>query len=125
MRRRFDGAVLAIVLLIYFVNRIIKVYGDYLVFDDFFRYHFNDLCAGIAFIAYINLVLSFSKYNRITKIWQILLFALLCSFWWEVITPIYKNDSTPDILDALSYFIGTVLYWALDRYTNRKISVKK
>ncbi len=79
--------------------------------------HFNDFLGGIAFLAYINFILSFYIKGpiRVKKYYEIFFFACLCSFSWEVITPLVK-ESTGDWWDFVSYTLGATFYWLIDRY---------
>lgn len=81
------------------------------------RCHFNDYLGGIAFSAYVNLVLWFSPYwkYRLHRAWHFVLLAAGCSLFWEGIAPLFLRDSTPDWLDAAAYLLGAMTYYALNR----------
>ena len=67
--------------------------------------HFNDFLAGIAILAYINLMLSLSKYRDIT----IATFprgigvSFACAMLWEYILPLVFPHGVSDPLDVLAY----------------------
>jgi len=105
--------------ILFYINEAIKFeikipYWGYLL-----RNHYNDFLGGISFMALINLILLFSKYNKIKKLKIIILIGLMCSIFWEVITPIFKVDSTGDFWDFIAYSIGFTLYWIIKKYKNK------
>lgn len=70
-------------------------------------------------MALINVILFFSKYNKIKKLKIILLIGVMCSIFWELITPIFIIDSTGDFWDAVSYGLGFTVYWIIKRVKNK------
>ena len=102
--------------LLFYVNNLIKYKVEVPYLGYILRNHFNDFLGGIAFITVVNIILYLSKYNRIKKYIIIVMFAILASVFWEVITPIFKSNSYGDILDVLSYVLGFSFYWIFKKY---------
>ena len=70
-------------------------------------------------MALLNVILLFSKYNKIKKLTIILLFGLMSSIFWEVITPIFLVTSTGDFWDFVSYILGFSFYWLIKKLKNK------
>lgn len=105
--------------ILFYINEAIKFkikipYWGYLL-----KNHYNDFLGGISFMALINFILFFSKYNKIKKLKIILLIGLMCSIFWELVTPIFVIDSTGDFWDAISYGFGFTVYWIIKRLKNK------
>ena len=82
----------------------------------FAKNHLNDLIAGALFPSYVNLLLIFfGLTRRITGVGWILLVESLCSLAWEYVAPLYNANSTGDILDVISYFVGGFCYLLISR----------
>lgn len=113
----FDVVVFVICGIVYLVNQhLLKP----LIGGNFIMYHLNDFLAIIVFMSLANLTLVlFRPYTtRINSLHHILLLAITCSVYWEVIAPTYK-ESTPDWVDAICYIVGSVCYWFLNRICSR------
>lgn len=79
--------------------------------------HFNDYLAGIAILAYINLMLSFSKYRHkvIATFPQGIIVSLSCALLWEYILPMIFPRGTSDFYDVISYVLGSITYIGITR----------
>lgn len=78
---------------------------------EFAHYHLGDLCGGVLFPAYFNLLTySVMKTEVISSYRKGILPSILCSLVWEVITPILAPTSTSDPIDAAMYAFGTMAY---------------
>lgn len=114
-----------ICLVIYFVNRLTNdtYYIPYLSYV--LRYHFNDYLAGIVFLAYLNIILGISKYKqiRVLKWIPVIFTGIIIGTFWEYITPIYKSDSTSDVIDVICYILGAISYKVI--YSLIMLSYKK
>ena len=84
--------------------------------------HFNDFLAGIAFLAYVNLLLSLSKYRCkvITTFPKGISISLACGVLWEFIFPLLFPHGTSDYLDIIAYILGGIVYILLIRIPNKK-----
>lgn len=102
---------------LYAVNEQIKYRVTTPVLGYLLRCHFNDYLGGIAFAAYLNLVLSFSRFphRRLTRPLQFIVAGLLCGIVWEGITPLFLSSSTGDWWDMLAYVLGMLTCWLLER----------
>lgn len=118
-RTKINLNIFIVCLVIYSINRLTNVlyYIPYLSY--ILRYHFNDYLAGIVFLAYLNIILGLSKYQHIRVLkWSNVIFTgLLIGVFWEYITPIYKSDSTSDIIDVICYVLGAISYKVIYNFT--------
>ena len=109
-----DAYILIGILLLYCVNSFwlkSRVGGGA---GYFLRCHFNDLCAGIFIMAYINLLLSF-KEIRIHRLHRILLICLAAGMVWEFFAPLINSRSATDYIDLACYAAGGLVYWTIER----------
>lgn len=107
---RFNLLAICAVLLLYCANRFFDSFAGILP-TAFLKYHFNDLCGGIIFPAYVNTLLIFFRSNyRVDCLYKIFVLELICSLAWEVIAPMFLSRSTGDLVDAFMYFIGGSIY---------------
>lgn len=76
----------------------------------FFVSYFNDVCCGIWFMAYSNLLLS--RINiRLCKLHIVALYLFIWSLVWEYLGPYIKNSSICDYYDILAYLSGGIMYY--------------
>lgn len=110
MTRRFDVALSFAAISVYVCNRYIASFDAFLPYE-FAHYHLGDLCGGVLFPAYFNLLTySVMKTEVISGYRKGILLSILCSLVWEVITPILAPTSTGDPIDAAMYAFGTMAY---------------
>jgi hypothetical protein len=85
----------------------------------FFNWYFNDILAGIFFLAYSNLLLLFIK-RRIQKFIHCVLYIFFWGIAWEfVVPPLFKANATSDILDIIAYVTGSIIYALLAKLLMR------
>lgn len=84
------------------------------------RCHFNDYLAGIAILAYVNLMLSLSKYcgKIISTFPKGIGVSLACGLLWEFLLPMVFPHGTSDFLDVLSYVLGGISYISIIHLVN-------
>lgn len=96
--------------LVYLTNRFVFPLDSVLPYE-FANYHLGDLCGGILFPAYVNVLTStVSGKEVIVNLKATLLLSLLCSFCWEFVAPFIFRFGTADLVDVLMYFLGGFLY---------------
>lgn len=116
---RINDLVALASLAVYAVNRYFLSF-DFILPYDFAHYHLGDLCGGVLFPAYVNLVtLSLGGFEAISSIPKAALLGLGCSVAWEIITPLLLPSSTGDVLDALAYVAGSLIYAVCYRCTQK------
>ncbi len=88
----------------------------------FFRYHFNDILAGGIIITYINLLFIFLRKSQycLRRFWIIVCVNIVIGFFWEFITPFYRQDSITDVYDLIAYTSGGCLYYIIINVFNSK-----
>lgn len=112
---RFEVAVACVGACLYFLNSYAQpLRGTPL--GSFMANHFNDLVGGVVFPAYVNgLCIVLGAPWRVDSLAASLALSALCALSWEVIAPIFIERSTGDLLDALIYVAGGLIYLALRR----------
>ena len=80
----------------------------------FYHYYFNDIFAAIMALAISNIIIGTltKRFNTFTYFPFVFAFVVYASFFWEYITPLYKQ-STTDLLDFLAYGAGGLIYWII------------
>lgn len=113
--QRIDLAFFIAPFALYALNQQIKYQVEAPVIGYLLRCHFNDYLGGIAFAAYLNLVISFSKWptRRLKKPLHFAAAGILCGLFWEWIAPMFLPHSTGDWLDVAAYVLGMLTYWAM------------
>lgn len=107
---RFEIVAICVIVSFYCANRFLNLF-DGLLPTAFTRNHFNDLCGGMLFPAYANVLLEVLKMPvRIDDYPKVIGLGLLCSFAWEVVAPLVLERSTADPIDACMYLIGGIIY---------------
>ena len=104
--RRLEAYLIIASLVVYSVNRFTPIWSG-----EFAANHLNDLMAGVLLPAYINLVLSYSKYEfRVDRVSRSCMVGVLCCFSWELLAPLLLPFSTADLVDCACYFVGVFLH---------------
>ena len=100
-------------LILFQMNEWIKADVQIPVLGYLLRCHFNDYLGGISFAGYLNFILSISNWTsfQMTKLWHFITAGLVCGFCWELITPLFIQSSTGDVLDVAAYLLGMLTYW--------------
>lgn len=111
--KRKNTYIIVITLVLYLINQIVKTRISIKPLRWFLSCYFNDTIGGITFMAYCGIVLDFF-YKKMMKLWQILLLMACCGFFWEYITPLYRNTIS-DLWDILAYVCGGFIYWLIVR----------
>lgn len=123
---RYDGVVLSVCALLFFVldywliETVVSTcsgsFGSYLL-----QCHAIDLVGGCAFMAYTNLLLDLVKpYMRFKRLIPTIVFMLICGIFWEGVAPMFVPGSTGDALDLLVYLLGACCYLLLAKTCTRK-----
>ena len=101
--------------LVYLINRFA------LSLDCVLPYEFADLCGGIVFPAYVNVLTRIvSGREIICGLGSSLLLSALCAVCWEVLASCVLHFGTADPIDALMYFLGGLVYLAFYKILPRE-----
>lgn len=113
--RRGNLLLILLPLTLYAVNQRVKMRIDWPVVGYLLRCHVNDYLGGIAFAAYLNLILSLSRWpeRQLRRLWQFLAAGVLCGLFWEWIAPRFLPNSVGDPWDVAAYVLGMLTYWLL------------
>lgn len=110
--RRFSLGVAVAAAGIYCCNRFVASI-DFVLPYAFAHYHLNDLCGGVLFPAYVDLLSWVVRRRRlVTSLPRLLLLCGACCVCWEVLAPLFLSRSTGDVVDAVMYLLGGVVYCA-------------
>ena len=110
--------ILLLIAAVYSVNRFwLKEAVSHPIIGYILRCHFNDYLAGIAILAYINVLLSISKYHEklIATFFKGFFISFLCGLIWEYFLPMIFPHGTSDFVDVISYVLGGITYIGLTR----------
>ena len=103
------------ILSLYCSNRILGIWDDFLP-AWFCSGHFGDICGGLLFPAYANVICMASGSSfRADSPGKLLLLGLLCAMFWEGLAPLLLSYSVADVSDCLCYLIGCQIYGLLKR----------
>ncbi len=103
-------ALAALVLITYCANRFYGAWDGVLP-EQFCRNHFGDLCGGMLFPAYVNLLcLAVGRRALICGMPTSLATGVVCSIAWEIAAPMVLSYSVGDPLDAIAYVIGALTH---------------
>lgn len=72
----------------------------------------NDVMAGLAIVAWLDLLLRLGRLPPLRSWKQVVPFVLACSLVWEVLAPLWKAGAVCDPWDLLAYQAGG-LCWLL------------
>ena len=120
MWRKLDVWIAFVAVLIYVCNTHLWSLDAILPYW-FSHYYLNDLCGGVLFPAYVNLIVHLVTGEEIVTTYaRALLMGASCSLAWEVVAPALLTNSTADPLDAIAYVVGMLAYTACYRSAKRK-----
>ncbi|MCM1236460.1 MAG: hypothetical protein NC489_40795 [Ruminococcus flavefaciens] len=87
-----------------------------------FRFYFGDLLALIVCVPiFVNSQVFFRirKPVRI-KTWEIVLYSIIFSVYFEIVGPIFLKNFTADFFDCVAYFLGGLILY-LSQFWRKKI----
>lgn len=109
----FETTIIVAMIVIYAINKNTPFFDNILPFHIASSY-LNDICAGILFPAYTNILCIIARSSwRITSLFSVFALGILCSFVWEVVSPAIVPYSVGDPLDCVCYIAGGLIYIAL------------
>lgn len=104
---------------VYLINKFVISF-DILMPCAFVHYHLGDLCGGIIFPAYVNVLTEvFAGRHLIAGLRASLVLSCVCSITWEAITPLVFMYGTAGPIDACMYFAGGLIYLASYRAAHK------
>lgn len=113
--QRLDAVLCAAAGGFYLVNRLWlrETAGGWLGW--FLRCYANDLFAGLALAAWLDLLLRRAARPPLRSWKGIFLYLLLCGAVWELLAPLWKSGAVFDPWDFLAYQAGGALFLLLSR----------
>lgn len=108
-----NGIICITVIVMYFANNLFfkQHSGDGLL-NYILVCHFNDTVGGLLFVSYTNILLN-TRHQMLERWSVILVFCLSAGVFWEFVTPIFRKNTTSDVIDVICYAIGGSIYWLL------------
>lgn len=120
MEKKYNIVIFVVSITLCLINRKIQGIITLYPLHFFLTCYFNDVVGAIGFVAYCNVLLNiFNK--SIKKALHIELLMLLCGLFWEYITPLFRNDTTSDILDIVAYMCGGIIYWFVIKINTKNV----
>ena len=111
-RRYLDVLLGAGVALFYLLNRL---YGKSAIGGLFLSCYANDLAAGLALTAWLDLLFALAGCHAVVSWKQTVPYLFFCGFVWEILAPLWKPNAVCDPWDFLAYQAGGFLYLLLFR----------
>lgn len=102
--RLLNTAIFLLCFLLYLLNELIFKKLN----NIFFLGYYNDILAPILLLSYSNFLLS--RYNKALVGIKSFIFIVICSFVWEILALLIKENSVADILDCGAYLLGCMIY---------------
>ena len=121
MRRalHLDVSVCAAAGLFYLINRLWLQHVTSGPVGWFLACYANDIFAGAAMVAWLNLLLGLGGLGRMRAWTKTAFYLLLCGLVWEYAAPLWKPGAIFDPWDFAAYQAGGVAYQLLDNYRRR------
>lgn len=105
-RQAFDLFSLLTVALFYLLNRLWLCTAAEDWIGWFLSCYANDLCAGAAILAWLDLMLSLGGRPPLRSRGAAFCLLLLCGLVWEGLAPLWKSRAVFDLWDLLAYQAG-------------------
>lgn len=109
---RINAYLLLTSIILYVINQLfLKVYFSFFIL----HYYLNDFIAMILLLSFSNFLLIKFRFNQycLDDFLRIHFFALAVGLFWEFITPIYRSNSTTDVIDLLIYLFSGSIYYTI------------
>ena len=81
----------------------------------FLRCYANDVAAGLAMAAFLDLVLVLGGRPPLRSPARLGLFLLGCGFVWEVLAPLWKTGAVFDPWDFAAYLAGGIIFLSVKK----------
>ena len=114
-RRQVDLLTLLAVAVFYSVNRLWLSGAADGWAGWFLTCYANDICAGAAILAWLDLLLSLGGRPPLRTLGAAILFLFACGLVWEVLAPLWKPGAVFDPWDLMAYQVGGLLWLAFFR----------
>ena len=111
--RTFDLRVCGGVLVFYIVNRCLLIPNSDGHLGWFLSCYANDLFAGLAIVAWTDLLLDWGRLPPIRSWKQTVSLLLVCGLVWEVLAALWKAGAVFDPWDFVAYQAGGFLWLLL------------
>lgn len=107
--RKNEVFYMAVICLTYLLN---KCFFTKVINNIFVDGYLNDLLCGMLFANIIVVVCRFWIRIEMSNVYVIFL-VLIAGFFWEYVTPLYRDISVSDSFDIACYYLGGVIYTKL------------
>lgn len=104
----------------YLINRLWLLQATDGRLNWFLACYANDIFAGLAIVAWLDLLLRWGRLPPVRSWRAIVPFLLLCGLVWEVLAPLWKAGAVFDPWDFPAYQAGGALWFLLQRRSIQK-----
>lgn len=108
---------MAVVIALYFFNKLVLINYTTGVANYFFRCYFNDLICPVFFLSYCKVLFSVLKL-KFENFFLFLGIGMAAGFFWELVTPLINHNAVSDPYDLLCYFAGIHVYYLIHRMSS-------
>lgn len=102
--RLLNIIIFLICFLLYLINEVMLKK----IRNIFFTGYYNDMLAPILLLSYSNFLLY--RHKQLLLGTKSFAFILICSFVWEFLAPLIKENSVVDAFDFIAYIVGCGIY---------------
>lgn len=117
--KRLNTALLLLAGAFYLTNRLVLQPASSGWLHWFLVCYANDLFAGLALVAWTDLLLNLGRLPPIRSPKQAVPLLLVCGLVWEVLAPLWKAGAVFDPWDFVAYQVGGLLWLLLARWASK------
>lgn len=117
--KRLNTALLLLAGAFYLTNRLVLQPAASGWLHWFLACYANDLFAGLAMVAWTDLLLDLGRLPPIRSWKQTVPLLLVCGLVWEVLAPLWKAGAVFDPWDFVAYQVGGLLWLLLARWVSK------
>lgn len=117
--KRLNTALLLLAGAFYLTNRLVLQPAASGWLHWFLACYANDLFAGLAMVAWTDLLLDLGRLPPIRSWKQTVPLLLVCGLVWEVLAPLWKAGAVFDPRDFVAYQVGGLLWLLMARWVSK------
>lgn len=117
--KRLNTALLLLAGAFYLTNRLVLQSAALGWLHWFLACYANDLFAGLAMVAWTDLLLDLGRLPPIRSWKQTVPLLLVCGLVWEVLAPLWKAGAVFDPWDFVVYQVGGLLWLLLAHWVSK------
>lgn len=105
---------------LYFLNNF---FLKSLINIEFFTSYFNDILFPLVYLPVLKIIQFFLEKMETIECLTLrycIIWAAIFSIWFEFITPFYQPKVTADLYDVISYFVGAILLYSIEKIIRKR-----